>query len=72
MEVMLRFVLPSDAAFVQEYAGNPLISETSNVPYPYPDGAGESWAKMVIGRREQGISYVFSILVDDRFAGVCL
>lgn len=70
MEVMLRLVLPSDAAFVQEYAGNPLISETSNVPYPYPDGAGESWAKMVIGRREQGISYVFSIIVDDRFAGV--
>ncbi|MDT0121592.1 GNAT family N-acetyltransferase [Paenibacillus sp. RRE4] len=70
MKVTLRFVLPSDAEYVQEYASYPEISETSNVPYPYPDGAGESWAKMVIARREQGISYVFTILLDDQFAGV--
>ncbi|MDM5278273.1 hypothetical protein ACN9MH_11705 [Paenibacillus silvae] len=42
MEVMLRFVLPSDAAFVQEYASSPQMSETSNVPYPYPDGGEEN------------------------------
>ncbi|MGO4530373.1 GNAT family N-acetyltransferase [Paenibacillus sp. 2TAF8] len=70
IKVTLRFVLPNDAGFVQQYAGDPRISETSNVPYPYPDGAGESWAKMVIARREQGISYVFTILSDNQFAGV--
>nr|WP_186809579.1 GNAT family N-acetyltransferase [Paenibacillus xylanexedens] len=70
MKVALRFVSPSDAEFVQQYASYPEISETSNVPYPYPEGAGESWAKMVMARREQGISYVFTILSDDQFAGV--
>nr|WP_186811669.1 GNAT family N-acetyltransferase [Paenibacillus xylanexedens] len=70
MKVTLRFVLPSDAEYVQEYASYPEISETSNVPYPYPDGAGESWVNMVMARREQGISYVFTILSDDQFGGV--
>ncbi|WP_186331477.1 hypothetical protein [Paenibacillus xylanexedens] len=32
MKVTLRFVLPSDAEHVQQYASYPEISETSNFP----------------------------------------
>ncbi|MFC5472108.1 GNAT family N-acetyltransferase [Cohnella suwonensis] len=70
MTVQIRPVVFEDSKYVQEYASDYRISQTSNVPYPYPEGGGESWARMVISRREQGISFVFSIYEDDHFAGV--
>lgn len=70
MTIQIRLVQMKDAKFVQEYATDIRISETSNVPYPYPEDGAESWARMVINRREQGISIVFSVFQEEQFAGV--
>lgn len=70
MTVQIRPVALEDAAYVQEYASDTRISQTSHVPHPYPDGGGEAWARTVLSRREQGISFVFSIYEDEQFAGV--
>ncbi|OAB42348.1 GNAT family N-acetyltransferase [Paenibacillus antarcticus] len=70
MAVKIRPVDFEDSKFVQEYASDYRISQTSNIPNPYPEGGGASWARMVISRREQGISFVFSIFEEDLFAGI--
>ena len=70
MNVTLRLVELEDAVYVQQYASDARVAVTTFVPHPYPAGAGESWARMVIARREQGISCVFSIWAEERFAGI--
>ena len=55
---------------VHEYASDPIISDTSNVPNPYTREMADDWFAAVTTRQKQGISKVFAILHDGNFAGV--
>ena len=56
--------------FVQRYASDPIIGETSNVPSPYPDSGAEQWYRHVNKNIQIGISKVFVIMFQDEFAGI--
>lgn len=69
-DVSIRFIEARDVPFVQEYASDEAISQTSNVPYPYPDGGARQWVDFVIAERLTGTAYAFAVLTGGDFAGV--
>jgi RimJ/RimL family protein N-acetyltransferase len=56
--------------FVQKHASNPLISKTSNVPFPYPENGAEEWYEFIKGGVNSGKCKVFAILNNREFCGV--
>lgn len=68
--VTLRLIETTDAPAVQQYASDPKISQTTNVPYPYPEDGGLGFVARVIAGREAGRQYAFAIQYEGQFAGV--
>jgi len=69
-KLTIRPIQQADAAAIQQYASDPRIAATCNVPHPYPDGAAEQFIRYATGVRDAGTAYVFSILLDGEFAGL--
>lgn len=70
IKVTIRFVEEKDAPFIQKYASDKEIAQTSNVPHPYPDKGGEEYVKRVMNWKQKGQSYTFSIICNGCFAGI--
>jgi RimJ/RimL family protein N-acetyltransferase len=69
-KIKIRFVEESDLPLVQHYCSKKEVSETTSIPYPYPEDGAEQWFKLVSKNKEQGIAYAFSILYEKDFAGI--
>lgn len=60
--LMLRPFTLADAADVQRLANDPAIADTTlHIPYPYPDGAAESWINTHRERWENGLGIVCAV-----------
>lgn len=69
-KVTIRFMEESDAPYIQKYASDEKVARTCNIPHPYPANGGKEHVQRVLKRRQEGIAYAFSILVDAKFAGI--
>ena len=69
-KVTIRFIGESDAPSIQKYASDEKVARTCNIPQPYPANGGKEHVQRVLKRRQEGIAYAFSILVDGKFAGI--
>ena len=66
----MRFVEGRDAADIQQYASDPHIVQTCNVPHPYPENGGASFVTWANQSRSNGTGLVFAVLCDATFAGL--
>jgi RimJ/RimL family protein N-acetyltransferase len=69
-KVVIRPIEPTDAPDVQKYAADPRVSQTTNVPYPYPENGAEAFIEAARMARNAGQQYVFSIRYEESFVGV--
>jgi len=69
MAIRLTKIDTEHLPFVQEFAADPEIGKTSNVPHPYPADGAWTWYARILTRMDQNESWVFAIL-DTGFAGV--
>ena len=56
---------------VQHLASDPAIGATSNVPSPYPANGAAWWVQETLKKREAGTEYIFAVLEEEMFVGVC-
>ena len=69
-KVTIRPLQLDDAASVHQYAADPLVSATTNIPVPYPENGGEMFVQQTIAAREKREGFPYAILADDEFVGV--
>lgn len=60
--VTLIPIAPEHATAVQRLASDPLVTATTNLPEPYPDGGAAWWIGDVSVRHEAGSEYAFAVL----------
>lgn len=71
--LLLRLPRLEDASRIQQYAGEyDIVATTSNIPYPYPDGAAEAWIERARDAASEHRDYAFAITLkgDDLLLGV--
>ena len=72
--LLLRPMLPSDAANVQKYAGTWEVADlTAHIPHPYEDGVAETWIathEPSYKKREQAVWGITIAGQEDHVIGV--
>ncbi|QYR21982.1 GNAT family N-acetyltransferase [Paenibacillus sp. sptzw28] len=64
--LVLRPFELGDSVQVQKLAGDIEVARTTlSIPYPYPDGAAESWISGCHGRSETGDGFAFAMVGKD-------
>ncbi|MBP1992142.1 GNAT family N-acetyltransferase [Paenibacillus eucommiae] len=64
--LLLRPFELTDASKVQELAGDIEVAKTTlSIPYPYPDGAAESWISGCKERSQEGVGFTYAIVSKD-------
>jgi RimJ/RimL family protein N-acetyltransferase len=73
MEVMvsIRPIEEDDAEAVQTLASDAAIAATTTLPHPYPPDGAREFIHMAIGQRDAGTDFVFALLADEVFVGIC-
>jgi RimJ/RimL family protein N-acetyltransferase len=67
----LEPIRPEHADAVQRLARDPLVTATTTLPEPYPDGGAAWWIADVLPRQAAGQEHVFAMRVEDgEIAGV--
>jgi ribosomal-protein-alanine N-acetyltransferase len=67
--LVLRPFELTDASKVQELAGDIEVARTTlSIPYPYPDGAAESWISACNDRSDDGNGFPFALISKDNNA----
>jgi RimJ/RimL family protein N-acetyltransferase len=67
----LEPITPEHADAVQRLARDPLVTATTTLPEPYPDGGAAWWIADLLPRRAAGQEHVFAMRVEDgEIAGV--
>ncbi|RYZ78573.1 MAG: N-acetyltransferase [Proteobacteria bacterium] len=69
-EVILKPVDVADTPWIQQYASDPRISATCNVPSPYPENGAKAFVQSAIQGREARTHYVFCVYAAGEFAGL--
>ena len=69
-KITIRFIEEGDAPYIQKYASDEEVAWTCNIPHPYPANGGNEHVQRVLKRRQEGIAFAFSILVDTKFTGI--
>jgi RimJ/RimL family protein N-acetyltransferase len=65
--LILRPFELTDAAQVQKLAGDIEVAKTTlSIPYPYPDGAAESWISGCRERSQSGDGFAFAMVTKDQ------
>ena len=64
MKVSIRPIAIEDVDTVRWYASDELVAKTTNVPYPYPYDAAESFVKDAIEGWEKRTHFKFAIVID--------
>ncbi|QGR00035.1 N-acetyltransferase [Paenibacillus psychroresistens] len=65
--LVLRPFELTDASKVQELAGDKEVAKTTlSIPYPYPDGAAESWIRGCNERSKDGSGFPFALVDKDK------
>lgn len=60
--VALRHFVQSDAARVQQLAGDRAVADTTAaIPHPYPDGMADAWIVTHAAERARGTQYAYAI-----------
>ena len=69
-DLLLRPIALTDAARVQELAGDERIADTTaNIPHPYPDGEAERWLAEVAGQTAAGEQLSWAITAEESLLG---
>lgn len=71
--LMLRWIVPGDAAALAEYGSEPLIRQkTETIPYPYDEAMARDWITQSEVLRRNGEAYRFAVIdgVTGAFVGV--
>ena len=69
-KIRIRFAGQKDVKWIQQYASDKRISNTSNVPYPYPENGAQEFIDFAIKEKEALNSIVFTICLAEQFAGL--
>jgi len=68
--IKVRQLKESDIPLVQKYISDPSIGKMSCVPSPYPDNGAQTWYKFVKESIEKGKALIYTIELNETFAGV--
>lgn len=67
----LEEITLAHAPFVQQYAANRLIADTTaSIPHPYPAGAAQQFITHAITERTNRAAFVYAICTQQEFVGV--
>ena len=69
--IRLEPITIKHAEAIQRLASDPLITDTTNMPSPYPHDGAAVWIGQLTDRMQAGEEYAYAIIEGETLVGVC-